>query len=53
MRVLECDCGFVVADVDPDAAIAAAQEHARSAHGMELGADVLRPAMDEVRLEDS
>jgi predicted small metal-binding protein len=35
-KVLNCDCGRVVRGDTDDELVAAAQEHAREAHGMEL-----------------
>jgi predicted small metal-binding protein len=35
-RILNCDCGRVVRGDSDDELVAAAQEHAREAHGMEL-----------------
>jgi predicted small metal-binding protein len=35
-RVLNCDCGRVVRGDTDDELVAAAQKHAREAHGMEL-----------------
>ena len=35
-KVLNCDCGRVVRANTDDELVAAAQEHAREAHGMEL-----------------
>jgi predicted small metal-binding protein len=45
MRMLECDCGFVVAGCDIDELVATAQAHAQVAHGMELEPDALVAAM--------
>jgi predicted small metal-binding protein len=35
-KVLNCDCGRVVRGDTDDELVAAAQKHAREAHGMEL-----------------
>ena len=35
-KVLNCDCGRVVRGGTDDELVAAAQKHAREAHGMEL-----------------
>jgi predicted small metal-binding protein len=35
-KILNCDCGRVVRGDSDDELVAAAQEHAREAHGMEL-----------------
>jgi predicted small metal-binding protein len=35
-KILNCDCGRVVRGDLDDELVAAAQEHAREAHGMEL-----------------
>jgi predicted small metal-binding protein len=35
-KILNCDCGRVVRGASDDELVAAAQEHAREAHGMEL-----------------
>jgi predicted small metal-binding protein len=35
-KVLNCDCGRVVRGDSDDELVAAAQQHAREAHGMEL-----------------
>jgi predicted small metal-binding protein len=35
-RILNCDCGRVVRGDSDDELVAAAQQHAREAHGMEL-----------------
>jgi predicted small metal-binding protein len=47
-KVLNCDCGRVVRGDTDDELIAAAQQHAREAHGMELTRDqVLSLAVPE------
>jgi predicted small metal-binding protein len=38
-KILNCDCGRVVRGDSDDELVAAAQEHAREAHGMELTRD--------------
>ena len=35
-KIINCDCGRVVLGDSDDELVAAAQEHAREAHGMEL-----------------
>jgi predicted small metal-binding protein len=35
-RIVNCDCGRVVRGDSDDELVAAAQQHAREAHGMEL-----------------
>ena len=35
-KILNCDCGRVVRGDSDDELVAAAQQHAREAHGMEL-----------------
>jgi predicted small metal-binding protein len=35
-KIMNCDCGRVVQGASDDELVAAAQEHAREAHGMEL-----------------
>jgi predicted small metal-binding protein len=35
-KILNCDCGRVVRGDSDDDLVAAAQQHAREAHGMEL-----------------
>ena len=35
-KIINCDCGRVVQGDSDDELVAAAQEHAREAHGMEL-----------------
>jgi predicted small metal-binding protein len=35
-KIINCDCGRVVRGDSDDELVAAAQEHAREAHGMEL-----------------
>jgi predicted small metal-binding protein len=35
-RIINCDCGRVVRGDSDDELVAAAQQHAREAHGMEL-----------------
>jgi predicted small metal-binding protein len=35
-KIITCDCGRVVRGDSDDELVAAAQEHARDAHGMEL-----------------
>jgi predicted small metal-binding protein len=35
-KVLNCDCGLVVRGGTDDELVAAAQKHAREAHGMDL-----------------
>ena len=35
-KILNCDCGRVVRGDSDDELVAAAQKHAREAHGMEL-----------------
>ena len=35
-KILNCDCGRVVRGDSDDGLVAAAQKHAREAHGMEL-----------------
>ena len=38
-KILNCDCGRVVRGDSDDELVAAAQQHARDAHGMELTRD--------------
>jgi predicted small metal-binding protein len=38
-KVIKCDCGFVVRGDTDEELVAAATEHAREVHGMELTAD--------------
>jgi predicted small metal-binding protein len=38
-KILNCDCGRVVRGDSDDELVAAAQQHAREAHGMELTRD--------------
>jgi predicted small metal-binding protein len=38
-KILNCDCGRVVQGDSDDELVAAAQQHAREAHGMELTRD--------------
>ncbi|HET6835338.1 MAG TPA: DUF1059 domain-containing protein [Acidimicrobiales bacterium] len=38
-KIINCDCGHVVRGDTDDALVAAAQKHARDAHGMELTRD--------------
>jgi predicted small metal-binding protein len=38
-RILNCDCGRVLRGDTDDELVAAAQQHARDAHGMELTRD--------------
>jgi len=40
-KVLECDCGYVARGEDDGELVAAAQAHARKAHGMELPARLI------------
>jgi predicted small metal-binding protein len=35
-KILNCDCGRVMRGASDDELVAAAQQHAREAHGMEL-----------------
>ena len=47
-KILNCDCGRVVRGGTDDELVAAAQKHAREAHGMELTRDqVLSLAVPE------
>jgi predicted small metal-binding protein len=41
------NCFFGVSDVDEEELIAAAQDHAKRKHGMEVTADVIRPMIKE------
>ena len=38
-KIINCDCGHVVRGDTDDVLVAAAQKHARDAHGMELTRD--------------
>jgi predicted small metal-binding protein len=38
-KIINCDCGRVLRGDTDDALVAAAQKHAREAHGMELTRD--------------
>jgi hypothetical protein len=40
-KVLECDCGYVARGEDDGELVAAAQDHARKSHGMELPAQLV------------
>ena len=47
-KILNCDCGRVLRGDSDDELVAAAQQHAREAHGMELTRDqVLSLAVPE------
>jgi len=47
-RILNCDCGRVLRGDTDDELVAAAQQHAREAHGLELTRDqVLALAVPE------
>jgi predicted small metal-binding protein len=47
-KILNCDCGRVLRGDTDDELVAAAQQHAREAHGMELTRDqVLSLAVPE------
>jgi hypothetical protein len=45
MRLLECDCGFVVAGSDVNDLVATAQAHAKCVHGMDLDVHAVMAAM--------
>jgi len=38
-KVIQCPCGYSIREADEDTLIAVAQEHAKSAHGVELTTD--------------
>jgi len=38
-KIITCDCGFVVRGDTEDQLVAAAQEHAKEVHNMDLTAD--------------
>ena len=42
MRTLRCDCGFEASEERDDELMRAALDHARSVHGTELPAELLR-----------
>lgn len=41
-RIIRCDCGFEAVGTTDDELATAAQAHSRQAHGVELGAEVVR-----------